>query len=147
MTEKNIQTVEIKGVKFDVDLSTAVKIENYQVGDRVKVLYKMYGDEWKTANGIIIGFHWFEDLPTIHVAYVPEGYDEYELKLLNYNKRTKDYQLSKITEGEHLFIKRFNIERCFDRKIGEKKQEIEELQQKKAFFLEHFGSRVSEKGE
>ena len=53
MPEKNrFQTVEINGTKFEVDLSKATKVEEFKIGDKVKVLEKTYGDKSNNHNSI-----------------------------------------------------------------------------------------------
>jgi hypothetical protein len=44
MTEKTI--IEVSGVKLEVDLRQARRIEEIRIGDRVKVLTKDYSADW-----------------------------------------------------------------------------------------------------
>lgn len=65
MTTDNQKTiVEINGIKLEVDLRTAKRVEEYKVGDMVKVLKKEYGDSYKSYAGMIVGFDAFVALPT-----------------------------------------------------------------------------------
>ena len=71
MSEKRI--VEIDGVKIEVDLRTAKRIDTFSVGDNVKVLCKKYNDDYEVKPGIITDFANFKEKPTIVVAVFNEG--------------------------------------------------------------------------
>ena len=49
MSEKRI--IEINGVKLEVDLSQARVVENYRIGDNVKILQNEYGSSWTDKKG------------------------------------------------------------------------------------------------
>ena len=51
--------IEVNGVKMEIDLRNAKVVENYKVGDYVKVLIKEY-NSYKSYIGNIIGFDNFE---------------------------------------------------------------------------------------
>ena len=70
MNEKRI--VEIDGVKIEVDLRTAKRVDTYKVGDNVKILDKQYSD-YKVKPGIIVDFAEFQELPTMVIAVFNEG--------------------------------------------------------------------------
>ena len=75
----NTQTaiVEVNGIKLEVDLRTAKRIDQLTdqltIGSRVKCLVKQYSD-FKTVPGVVVGFEPFEKLPTIVVAYLDTDY-------------------------------------------------------------------------
>ena len=62
------ETVEINGVKFEVDMDTAKRIDTFKVGDNVLLLDKRYNSS-EIYTGVILGFYNFKELPTIQVAY------------------------------------------------------------------------------
>ena len=64
--------VEIDGVKVEVDLRTAKRVDSFRVGDNVKILDKSYQD-YKVKPGIIVDFAEFQELPTIVIAVFEEG--------------------------------------------------------------------------
>ncbi len=64
---KENKIIEINSVKLEVDRRSAERVDQIQVGDRVKVLNKQYSD-YKVYHGVVIGFEPFEELPTIIVA-------------------------------------------------------------------------------
>src|SRR5690606_28503543 len=70
--EKTI--IEVNGVKLEVDLRTAKRVDELRVGDRVKVLTKDYRGEYEVHAGTIVGFEPFENLPTVIVAYLKRDY-------------------------------------------------------------------------
>lgn len=141
MSERKI--VEINGCKFEVDLSTCRKVEEYRVGDKVKVLKKNYGDSYDVFPGIILGFEWFETLPTITVAYLKIDYSEAKIEFLYYNEKTKDIEISH-SDNTELLIEPSEIISKMDKTIFQKKQEINEIEQKKIYFLRHFKKYFNE---
>ncbi|MHC4294732.1 MAG: hypothetical protein ACYSTL_04025, partial [Planctomycetota bacterium] len=54
--QDQIRVVEINGVKLEVDLRHAKVIDQFRVGDRVKVLKKKYEKVYESHPGAIIGF-------------------------------------------------------------------------------------------
>lgn len=137
MTEKTI--IEINGVKLEVDLRTARRVEELRVGDTVKVLVKSYGDSVTVYPGMIVGFEPFVELPTIIVAYINAGYNAAELKFVHINKNTKNAEIIKSVDAdEHNFQQQKYID-AFDRDIEKKRLEIQDLEAKKSYFLREFG--------
>ena len=53
---ENKRIIEINGVKLEVDMSTAKKIDEYRVGDNVKVLKKDYSGNYDVLAGVIVEF-------------------------------------------------------------------------------------------
>ena len=58
---ENIRTIEINGIKLEVDLRTAKRIDQFKVGDNVKVLKKNGGNfqgvpVTDIAGELILGF-------------------------------------------------------------------------------------------
>ena len=58
---ENKRIVEIDGVKIEVDLRSAKRIDTFKVGDNVKVLCKDYNNQFKVKPGIITDFANFTD--------------------------------------------------------------------------------------
>lgn len=134
--EKRI--VEINGVKLEIDLSQARVVENYRVGDNVKVLVKNYSD-YKSYAGVIIGFDNFEKLPTIIIAYLEMNYNAAEIKFVYFNSETKETEICAMNGKEIPFAKERVIE-MMNRQIETKETELVDLKRKKEFFLAEFGS-------
>lgn len=91
MNEKTI--IEVNGVKLEVDMRYARRIEEIRIGDKVKVLKKQYGESFAVVPGIIVGFEPFKQLPTIVVAYVESDWSKAEIKFLHYNSGVKDVEI------------------------------------------------------
>ena len=128
--------IEINGVKLEVDLRTAVRVDRLKVGDKVKLLIKGYGDSFTVCAGMVIGFEPFEALPTIVVAYVSGDYSP-DIKMLYYNAKSKDAELVPAIDEDLLLSKTEVLERI-ERQIAEKEGQITDLKQKQAYFLRHF---------
>ena len=133
--EKRI--IEISGVKFEIDLRNAKKVENYKVGDKIKILLKDYSDTFNSHVGIIIGFDEFKETPTINICYLKESYSDAEIKFMSFNDKTKNAEIAPCYEHEFTFEKAGLIEKL-DQEIEKKKLEMEDMEKKKYYFLKHF---------
>ena len=135
MEDKRI--VEIDGVKIEVDLRTAKRIDTFRVGDNVKVLCKEY-DGFKIKPGIITDFANFKEKPTIVVAVLEESYSGVSIKFVHiYEGMEEQYEIVYATEDEVKLSQEGVVEK-FEREIAKKKHEMEELQFKLDFFKRHF---------
>jgi len=142
MQEKKI--VEINGCKFEVDLSMARKVEEFKIGDKVKVLIKGYSDTYDIYPGVIIGFEYFETLPTITIAYLKISYSSAEVCFMYYNKNTKDKEISHPSSDAELLIQPSDVMTKINKEIAGKEQEIRELKNKQEYFIKNFGQYFSE---
>jgi hypothetical protein len=72
--DKQTTIIEIGGVKLEVDLRSAKRIDELKIGSRVKCLQKPSYGEMKTLPGVIVGFEPFPSLPTgVFRWRVPRG--------------------------------------------------------------------------
>jgi uncharacterized coiled-coil protein SlyX len=129
--------VEINGVKLEVDLREARTVEQYRVGDKIKVLIKHYGDNFKVNAGMIVQFNNFEQLPTIVVAYIDENYSNAELKFAYINAQTKDIEICPAGDDELAISKAFVLD-TLSRQITAKQEEIRQLEEKQNYILNKF---------
>lgn len=134
------QIIEIKGIKLEVDLREARKIESYKIGDNVRLLKKSYGDKYEVHPGVIVGFDAFEKLPTITIAYLEIGYSKAEILFAHINDNSKDegYEIAPAHELEELTFKRTDVVAQMDAEIEKRKQEIRDMENKKNYFLKYF---------
>jgi len=135
--EKTI--IEVNGVKLEVDLRTARRIDTLRIGDRVKCLVKSYGGAMETYAGVVVGFEPFPTMPTIVVAYLDHGYGSGILKFKSFNSETKDFEVVADSDSNSLEINKANILANFGREESKKEMELEEIRQKRDFFLANFG--------
>lgn len=133
--EKKI--VEINGIKLEIDMRYAKKIEYYKVGDNVKVLIKKYSDIYESYPGVIVGFDQFEKLPTITVCYVQLDYNSAEIKFININDGTKEYEIVHLSEHEKHIDKQRAID-LLDRMVLKAESELTEIRRKRNYFIEKF---------
>ena len=137
--EENKRIVEIDGVKVEVDLRTAKRVDIYKVGDNVKILDKEYSD-YKVKPGIIVDFAEFQELPTIVIAIFDEGSwsSPPSIKFIYYNEKTADKtEIVAASEDEIRLTKDGVIEK-FEREIQKKKNEYMDLQNQLDYFKKHF---------
>lgn len=140
--EKRI--IEINGVKLEVDLREAKTVESYKVGDQIKVLIKSYSDTFNSYFGTIVGFDNFESRPTIIIAYLEVNYDGAELKIIYFNKDSKDVEVCPADNGDFSFTKSSVVD-SFQKQIAKKEMEKLELEQKLEYFLTRFGKYFENK--
>ena len=138
--ENQITVIEVNGVKLEVDLRHAKRIDTLRIGDRVKCLAKGYGGSMQTYAGVVVGFEPFPSLPSIVVAYLDSGYGSGTLKFQTFNTETKDFEIVADIDNNALEIDKANILRQFERDAERKRQELLEIEQKRDFFLAHFGA-------
>ncbi len=137
----DLRVVEINGIKVEVDMRTAKRVDQYKVGDPVKVLVKKYSD-YEAHSGVIVGFDEFNKLPTITVAYIVESYSEVEIKFTSINAQSKDVELAPLQEYDMKFDYNKAL-KVFDRDILKKERDLEDAKLKKEWFLKHYGKLFS----
>lgn len=139
MSESQTTIIEVNGVKLEVDLRSAKRIDELKVGSRVKCLEKSSYSGMKTYPGVIVGFEPFPSLPTIVVAYLDIGYGTPGLKFKTFNAETKDFEVVADLDNNALEIDRDEALAHFTREAEKKRLELREIEQKREFFLAHFG--------
>jgi len=136
MTDENKRIVEINGIKVEVDLRTAKRVDSFKVGDPVKVLIKDYSS-YKPYPGIIIGFDEFQKLPTLVVAYLKESYSEYGIHFAYINSKTEEHEITPMQEFEEKISKNSALE-YFDREIQKRKRDLDDVEAKKEWFIKNY---------
>lgn len=133
-----MRTIEVSGVKFDVDMRTARKIDTYKVGDRVKVLVKNYSG-YTSYPGAIVAIDAFKNLPTVVIAYVPNVFgNDGKVEFAHLNENTKDVEICPMVEDD-IVPTRQTVIKYFNESIAKKQQEIREIETRKEFFLRQYG--------
>lgn len=135
MSERTV--IEINGVKMEIDLRHARRVEELRVGDRVKILKKVY-NEHKVYPGTIIGFEPFKALPTIIVAYVISNYAETKIEFVYFNADSKDVELVKAVDDDAADLSRADVMAAFDRDVEKLKRQIAEIEEKRKYFDTNF---------
>ena len=132
-TDKRI--IEINGVKLEIDMRTAKRVEEYRVGDRVKILVRDWNKKYTSYPACIVGFDDFKNLPTVVIAYV----DGSTVKLAHLNSQSEDIELAPMNEDEVLPA-RETVLAQFDAQIQGKQRELDTLIGQRSYFLARFGS-------
>ncbi len=136
MDEKRI--VEINGIKMEVDMRTARRVDTFKVGDNVKVLGKTYNDQHEIKPGIIVDFAMFKELPTIVVAVFNEGgWSSTPSISFEHINSESNKEIIFATE-EEIRLSREGVVEKFEREIQRKKNEWQDLQNQLAYFKKHF---------
>ena len=99
MENENKRIIEVNGVKMEIDLRTAKVVENYKVGDYVKILVKDYSG-YKSYIGNIIGFDNFEKNPTIVIAYLKNEYSTASIEFAYYNSQSEEIEITTLNEWD-----------------------------------------------
>lgn len=131
------QTIEINGVKLEVDMRYARRIEELRVGSRVKVLIKGYNDSWDAHSGVVVGFEPFPERPTIIIAYIKSSYSEVGLELKHFHKDSKDIQIVAAIDDD-FSVSKAEVLGWFDRETAKLEEKRKEIDAKRAFFLARF---------
>ena len=146
MNDKKIETVEINGVKYDVVIDEAKRIESFCVGDNIRVLVKEYSDTWKSYLGVIIGFDDFKDFPNIRIAYIEQSYSNCSIKYIDINPMNEEkekYKIANIQKSDVMLNKSDVIE-MLENEILKKDTELREAKRKKQFFIDMFSKHFEE---
>jgi hypothetical protein len=133
-----MKLIEINGIKLEIDERTAKTVEQYKVGDKIKVLVKGYSDSYTVYPGVIIGFAEFKSLPTIELMYCDRDRWEADcFKFAYLNAASKDIEIAPFNELESLLDKQAVIEKM-DSAIARKKQELQDFEVKREYFIKRF---------
>jgi len=139
MIETNEKTIiEVNGIKLEIDLRHAKKVEQYRVGDKIKVLKKKYSDSYESYFGVIAGFDGFKDRPTIIIAYIETSYNGVNLHFAYINNESKDIDIAPAQDFD-LSYEKGEIVGKFDAEVEKKQIEIKDIERKKKYFLDMFG--------
>jgi hypothetical protein len=140
-----IRTVEINGVKLEIDLRSArvATVDTLKVGSKVKLLEPAtdYASA-KIHSGVVTGFAAFTDMPTIEVAYLEEKYGGSDLKFMAINAAPgKKLPWSIVAAHDDDFgLSKDQILRNFAAEIQKKQNELDDCVAKRDFFLRKFDS-------
>lgn len=141
MNEDFMRTIVINGMKVDVDMRTARKIDEFRVGDNVRILHtdKDYNGEvkQKVKNGVITDFANFQDLPTIVIAEIASDYTGVDIQFVYYNEKSEGLEITYMSEEEAKISEKGVIE-LFNHKIEEAQNTLDKIKYKKNFFIKHF---------
>lgn len=139
-----MESIEINGIKYEIDTAAMRRVSTYKVGDRVKVLLKDYSG-YKTAPGVIVGFDLFQALPTIVVAYVPTDTwsTDADVKFAYLNAQTNETEIAPMIEDD-LAPTKETILSWFKRSEDKLLLDLESLRMKREYFLRRFGSVIEE---
>lgn len=136
------RVIEIDGVKIEVDLRTAKRVEELRVGSKVRVLDNTGYGGAKVHSGVIVGFEQFNTLPTMVIAYIEANYNTAEMKFLHYNKETNAGEKTKFEivgmVDDDLDFNKQNVLDYFNRERVKLENLMSELDAKERYFLQHF---------
>lgn len=133
------RVIEVNGVKLEVDMRYARRIDEFKVGDTVKVLDKR-NNKNEMRTGVITDFANFKELPTIMVAmYKPGDYwSAPSIEFLPYNSDTEDVEIVGVS-AEEIMVSKDTIVDRFNDQIMKKKAELDDLIVKRDTFVKYFG--------
>lgn len=139
--DENKKIIEINGVRLEVDLRSARRIDEFKVGDSVKVLDNR-NDKNMVRSGVITDFANFKELPTIMVAmYTPPDYwSKPSIEFIPYNANTENIEIVAVS-AEEIIVSRDTIVQKFDDEIAKKRDELNDLIIKRDTFVKYFGRR------
>lgn len=144
MSDKRI--IEINGVKLEVDLRNARRIDEFRVVDNVKVL-DTRGSKNEVRSGVITDFANFKDLPTIIVAVFIAGdyWSKPSIEFIYFNNDTEDIEIVGVS-AEEIIVSKDTIVQQFDDEVIKKRDELNDLIRKRDTFVKYFGKGMEEEG-
>lgn len=128
--------IEVNGVKLEVDLRNAVRVDTFRIGTRVRVLVKTYSG-YNVHHGVIVGFEPFQKQPTIIIAYMEIGGSDALVKFVNYNAKTEDVEIVPSIDDEKLDKKR--VEELFAKQEAKLERDLQDLRDRREYFERVFG--------
>lgn len=133
------RVIDVNGVKLEVDLRYAKRIDEFKVGDNVKVLDNRDGRNEMRA-GVITDFANFKELPTIMIAVykAPSYWDKPSIEFIPYNAETKNIEIVGVS-AEEIIVSKETIVQKFDDEIEKKRHELNDLIIKRDTFVKYFG--------
>lgn len=139
--DDNKRIIEINGVKLEVDMRSARRIDEFRIGDNVKVLDSRNGKNL-VRSGVITDFANFKELPTLIVAmYCPPDYwSKPSVEFLYYNSQTEDVEIVGVS-AEETIVSRETVVQKFDDEIAKKRDELNDLIIKRDTFVKYFGKK------
>lgn len=142
--DENKRIVEINGVRLEVDLRSAKRIDEFKVGDTVKVLDNR-NDKNDVRTGVITDFANFKELPTIIVAIYKAGdyWSKPTIEFIPYNANTEGIEIVGVS-AEEIIVSKETIVHKFDDEISKKRDELNDLIIKRDTFVKYFGSKGQE---
>jgi hypothetical protein len=132
------QIVEINGIKMEIDMRHATRIDTMVVGSKVKVLIKSTYSSPSVYPGVVVGFEAFKELPTIIVCYLEHSYSEAKLQFAYINASTNEKYDLVLSVDEELPIAKDDVLAQMDKEISKKQEEIDQIMRKRDYFLKHF---------
>ena len=138
------RVIEINGVKLEVDLRNARRIDEFRVGDNVKVLDTRSGKN-EVRSGVITDFANFKDLPTIIVAMYKAGdyWTKPSIEFIYFNSDTEGIEIVGVS-AEEIIVSKDTIVQRFDDEIIKKKDELHDLIVKRDTFVKYFGKGMEQ---
>ena len=137
--EDNKRVIEVNGVKVEVDMRYAKRIDEFKIGDTVKVLDRR-NDKNELRTGVITDFANFKELPTIMVAVYKAGsyWEKPTIEFIPYNSDTEGIEIVGVSQ-EEIMVSRDTIVQKFDDEISKKRDELNDLIIKRDTFVKYFG--------
>ncbi len=139
--DNNKRIIEINGVKLEVDMRSARRIDEFRVGDSVKVLDSRNGKNEMRA-GVITDFANFKELPTLIVAVYKVGdyWTKPTIEFITYNSETEGIEIVGVS-AEETIVSRETVVQKFDDEIAKKRDELNDLIIKRDTFVKYFGNK------
>ena len=142
--DENKRIIEVNGVKLEVDLRTAKRIDEFRVGDTVKVLDNR-NDRNEVRTGVITDFANFKELPTIMVAVYKAGdyWSAPTIEFIPYNANTEGIEIVGVS-AEEIMVSKETIVNKFDDEIAKQRDKLNDLIIKRDTFVKYFGNKGQE---
>ena len=137
MENETTQIIEVNGVKLEVDMRHARRIEELRIGSRVKVLDNTGYGSAQVYPGVVVGFEPFKTLPTIIIAYVKSDYSSVGLHTVSYNANSEKIEIVASVDDD-FSVSKAEVLGWFERERTKANEKLAELDGQEKFFLDRF---------
>lgn len=146
MNNEYMREIDVNGVKVEVDMRYARRIDTFKVGDTVKVLDKR-NDHNDLRTGVITDFANFKDLPTIMVAVYKTGsyWEKPNIEFIPYNSETTGIEIVGVS-AEEVIVSKDTIVDHFNDEIIKARNQLNDLIVKRDTFIKYFGGTRKDNG-
>lgn len=137
------KTVEVNEAMVKIGLKKEEVVNNYKVGNYIKLLIKDVFD-FENYPGRIVGIYYSNDEPIIVVAYLKQPFDRFNIGYIEISLSSEDVKIAPLNDWDFPIewlsrLKRFKIE------ILSKEQEVTEMKSNVKRFEQIFDEYFEDK--
>lgn len=142
-SEAKNKTIELNEAMVKIGLKKEEAINNYKVGNYVKLLIKDIFD-FESYPGRIVGIYYSNDEPIIVVAYLKQPFDRFNISYIEICPSSEDTKIEPLNDWDFP-IERLSMLKRFKIEILSKEQEVTEMKSNVKRFEQIFDEYFEDK--